>query len=152
MAASAQAAAAGQDSTHEAGPIATGIRAVIRVRPPLAHLGESIEKSSHLCMPASTSSGFANAAAVRSAQSISLRIRDSLHEFSFDGVFGGGASQDDLYTAGGVPSLIENVVRGYNATVFAYGQTGSGKTHTMDGGAPAPSDGTAQRTGEGASY
>lgn len=29
--------------------------------------------------------------------------------------------------------LIENVVTGYNATVFAYGATGAGKTYTMLG-------------------
>ncbi|GIY27048.1 kinesin-like protein KIF19 [Caerostris darwini] len=30
-------------------------------------------------------------------------------------------------------NLVENVVEGYNGTVFAYGATGSGKTHTMVG-------------------
>lgn len=28
---------------------------------------------------------------------------------------------------------IEDVLNGYNGTIFAYGQTGSGKTHTMYG-------------------
>jgi kinesin family protein 3/17 len=31
-------------------------------------------------------------------------------------------------------SLVENVLDGYNGTIFAYGQTGCGKTHTMMGG------------------
>jgi hypothetical protein len=30
-----------------------------------------------------------------------------------------------------VAPLVDNFVRGYNATILAYGQTGSGKTHTM---------------------
>lgn len=30
--------------------------------------------------------------------------------------------------------LVENVLDGYNGTIFAYGQTGCGKTHTMMGG------------------
>jgi kinesin family protein 3/17 len=30
-------------------------------------------------------------------------------------------------------SLVENVIEGYNGTMFAYGQTGCGKTHTMMG-------------------
>jgi len=34
--------------------------------------------------------------------------------------------------------LIENVLCGYNATIFAYGQTGTGKTHTMEGRPLAP--------------
>jgi hypothetical protein len=29
--------------------------------------------------------------------------------------------------------LVENVIEGYNGTIFAYGQTGCGKTHTMMG-------------------
>lgn len=29
--------------------------------------------------------------------------------------------------------LIEEVLAGYNCTVFAYGQTGTGKTFTMEG-------------------
>lgn len=29
--------------------------------------------------------------------------------------------------------LVQDVIEGYNATVFAYGATGSGKTHTMLG-------------------
>lgn len=32
-----------------------------------------------------------------------------------------------------VSPLIEEVLNGYNCTVFAYGQTGTGKTHTMVG-------------------
>lgn len=32
-----------------------------------------------------------------------------------------------------VAPLIEEVLSGYNCTVFAYGQTGTGKTHTMVG-------------------
>ena len=30
-------------------------------------------------------------------------------------------------------SLVDNVLDGYNGTIFAYGQTGCGKTHTMMG-------------------
>ena len=29
--------------------------------------------------------------------------------------------------------LIDNILNGYNGTVFAYGMTGAGKTHTMFG-------------------
>lgn len=32
-----------------------------------------------------------------------------------------------------VSPLIQEVLCGYNCTVFAYGQTGTGKTHTMVG-------------------
>lgn len=29
--------------------------------------------------------------------------------------------------------IVQNVLEGYNGTIFAYGQTGTGKTHTMAG-------------------
>jgi len=29
--------------------------------------------------------------------------------------------------------ILENVLEGYNGTIFAYGQTGTGKTFTMSG-------------------
>jgi len=30
---------------------------------------------------------------------------------------------------------VNEVLEGYNCTIFAYGQTGTGKTYTMEGGA-----------------
>jgi hypothetical protein len=52
--------------------------------------------------------------------------------FSFDHVFGENSAQELVYskTAYG---LVENVLLGYNGTIFAYGQTGCGKTHSMVG-------------------
>ena len=41
-------------------------------------------------------------------------------------------SQIDVYKAVVAP-LLEQVLQGYNCTVFAYGQTGTGKTFTMEG-------------------
>ena len=32
-----------------------------------------------------------------------------------------------------LPSIPQDVLSGYNGTIFAYGQTSSGKTHTMEG-------------------
>ena len=29
--------------------------------------------------------------------------------------------------------IVDNVLEGFNGTIFAYGQTGTGKTHTMSG-------------------
>lgn len=34
--------------------------------------------------------------------------------------------------------LVQNVLKGYNGTIFAYGQTGTGKTFTMEGSSHAP--------------
>ncbi|XP_028160529.1 kinesin-like protein KLP2 [Ostrinia furnacalis] len=53
-------------------------------------------------------------------------------KFTFDRAFGPHAKQVEVYQEV-VSPLIEEVLAGYNCTVFAYGQTGTGKTHTMVG-------------------
>nr|CAD7264082.1 unnamed protein product [Timema shepardi] len=52
--------------------------------------------------------------------------------FSFDRVFDPSSRQMDVYKTVLNP-LIDEVLAGYNCTVFAYGQTGTGKTYTMEG-------------------
>mmetsp|Transcript_28371 Transcript_28371/g.34633 ORF Transcript_28371/g.34633 Transcript_28371/m.34633 type:complete len:339 (-) Transcript_28371:1932-2948(-) len=52
--------------------------------------------------------------------------------FTFDKVFNDTSTQEEVYNTTTKP-LIDEVLKGYNCTVFAYGQTGSGKTHTMMG-------------------
>ena len=52
--------------------------------------------------------------------------------FAFDRVFGTTSKQVDVYKVVAAP-LVEEVLAGYNCTVFAYGQTGTGKTFTMEG-------------------
>ncbi|CAL1294917.1 unnamed protein product [Larinioides sclopetarius] len=52
--------------------------------------------------------------------------------FTFDTVFGTDSTQLDVYNLAARP-IIDNVLEGYNGTIFAYGQTGTGKTFTMEG-------------------
>ncbi|CAD5116546.1 DgyrCDS5425 [Dimorphilus gyrociliatus] len=52
--------------------------------------------------------------------------------FSFDRVFSPKAKQIEVYKAV-VQPLLDEILLGYNCTVFAYGQTGTGKTFTMEG-------------------
>ncbi|XP_073143439.1 kinesin-like protein KIN-5C [Henckelia pumila] len=52
--------------------------------------------------------------------------------FTFDKVFGPNAQQSDLYHQAVVP-IVNEVLEGFNCTIFAYGQTGTGKTYTMEG-------------------
>ncbi|GKV38905.1 hypothetical protein SLEP1_g46758 [Rubroshorea leprosula] len=52
--------------------------------------------------------------------------------FTFDKVFGPSAQQKDLYEQAVVP-IVNEVLEGFNCTIFAYGQTGTGKTYTMEG-------------------
>ncbi len=42
-------------------------------------------------------------------------------------------SQQELVYSKTAFGLVENVLLGYNGTIFAYGQTGCGKTHSMVG-------------------
>lgn len=56
----------------------------------------------------------------------------SSKKFTFDQAFGPESTQTEVYQSVVAP-LIEEVLSGYNCTVFAYGQTGTGKTHTMVG-------------------
>ncbi|XP_029283274.1 kinesin-like protein KIF11 [Cottoperca gobio] len=52
--------------------------------------------------------------------------------YTFDMVFGPAAKQIDVYRSVVFP-ILDEVIMGYNCTVFAYGQTGTGKTFTMEG-------------------
>ncbi|KAK4049586.1 Kinesin- motor protein [Microbotryomycetes sp. JL201] len=47
-------------------------------------------------------------------------------------VFGPDADQVMIYNDVARP-ILDEVLRGYNCTIFAYGQTGTGKTYTMEG-------------------
>jgi len=46
--------------------------------------------------------------------------------------FGQYATQKEVFSSV-VQPIIDEVLEGFNCTVFAYGQTGTGKTHTMEG-------------------
>ncbi|KAK5954323.1 hypothetical protein OHC33_004896 [Knufia fluminis] len=52
--------------------------------------------------------------------------------FTFDRVFGMDSQQADIFDFS-IRSTVEDVMNGYNGTVFAYGQTGAGKSYTMMG-------------------
>ncbi|KAL4238137.1 Kinesin-related protein 6 [Mactra antiquata] len=56
------------------------------------------------------------------------------YKFRFQKVFDPSAKQDEVFDHVAKP-VINNVLDGYNGTIFAYGQTGSGKTFTITGGA-----------------
>ncbi|KAJ6238403.1 kinesin-like protein kif11 [Anaeramoeba flamelloides] len=58
--------------------------------------------------------------------------RQNERTYSYDRVFDQKANQKELFDQVMKP-MIQDVLNGYNATIFAYGQTGSGKTYTMEG-------------------
>ncbi|KAJ8401237.1 hypothetical protein AAFF_G00388190 [Aldrovandia affinis] len=61
------------------------------------------------------------------------------YRFRFQKVFDQEARQEDIFESIAKP-VADNVLGGYNGTIFAYGQTGSGKTFTITGGAERYSD------------
>ena len=58
--------------------------------------------------------------------------REATGAFTYDRVFPTDARQEDVFEYS-IRSTVNDVLAGYNGTVFAYGQTGSGKTFTMMG-------------------
>ncbi|XP_065061437.1 kinesin-like protein KIF6 [Rhopilema esculentum] len=63
-----------------------------------------------------------------------INNKKEAYKFRFNHIFEQNAKQEDIFNAISKP-VIENVLSGYNGTIFAYGQTGSGKTFTITGGA-----------------
>ena len=57
--------------------------------------------------------------------SIEVESVDGSFPFAFDSVFSPESTQAEVFDT--VRPLIDDVLGGYNATIFAYGQTGSGK-------------------------
>ena len=57
---------------------------------------------------------------------------DKTKTYTFDGVFGLDSTQREVY-AQAVAPIVDEVLKGFNCTIFAYGQTGTGKTYTMEG-------------------
>ncbi|CAH7676945.1 kinesin motor domain-domain-containing protein [Phakopsora pachyrhizi] len=61
--------------------------------------------------------------------------------YPFDHVFGPEADQALIFTDV-VSPILNEVLQGYNCTIFAYGQTGTGKTYTMTGDLSVPTSTT----------
>lgn len=61
---------------------------------------------------------------------VALNFKDKIYQLYFDGVFDEGATQQEVFEESCLP-VLEDVLRGNNASLFVYGQTGTGKTYTM---------------------
>lgn len=62
----------------------------------------------------------------------SINKKEYSRKYHFDRVYDSDTSQERLYETAVAP-MVDEVLQGFNCTVFAYGQTGTGKTHTMTG-------------------
>ena len=64
---------------------------------------------------------------------ISIVKRDaSISNFTFNKIFSMDSNQQEIFECTS-KDIVDNVIQGYNGTIFAYGQTGSGKTYTIVG-------------------
>lgn len=59
-------------------------------------------------------------------------VKGQSSTFTFDRVFNKETKQADIFDYS-IKSTVDDLLEGYNGTVFAYGQTSAGKSHTMMG-------------------
>ena len=59
--------------------------------------------------------------------------------YAYDKVFSPYATQEHVFDSL-VSPVVDEVLAGFNCTVFAYGPTGTGKTHTMEGSLEEPAE------------
>ena len=95
------------------------IKVAVRMRP--SHHREHIRRGENLVVECNDN-----------FNDILVNDRYQSKKYSFDHVFGPGATQKTVFNSAVTPTLNE-VLKGYSCTIFAYGQTGTGKTYTMEG-------------------
>ncbi len=105
----------------------------IRIRPPLER--ELKDNSFIQCLNSKSNKIFI------SKKNKPIIINDNLNEsnsnsdieiFTFDRVFKNNSLQEEIFDLVGKEG-INNILSGYNSTIFTYGQTGTGKTYTIEG-------------------
>ncbi|RQM07832.1 hypothetical protein DH86_00000699 [Scytalidium sp. 3C] len=67
-----------------------------------------------------------------SEDTCTLDSKEATGSFTFDRVFDMSSRQKDVFDFSIKPT-VDDILNGYNGTVFAYGQTGAGKSYTMMG-------------------
>jgi hypothetical protein len=101
---------------------ATNIQVAVRCRP-MNH-----EEKKHSQVAAISSDIDTNSVKV-SYNTIGKKVNKSVE---FDKVFGVYSRQQEVYETV-VRPIVDEMLQGYNCTIFAYGPTGTGKTYTMEG-------------------
>ncbi|KAL2913225.1 Kinesin-related motor protein [Polyrhizophydium stewartii] len=96
----------------------TNITVVVRLRP---RNQKEIRENSPACIHTTTNRR-------------ELVVGDSItaKSYTFDRVFGPESTQNTIFNEV-VSGMLNEVLMGFNCTIFAYGQTGTGKTYTMEG-------------------
>ncbi|KAG6814360.1 hypothetical protein H0H92_010946 [Tricholoma furcatifolium] len=115
-------------STHD--DVETNIRVVIRCRKRSER--EIQETSPSIVTLSGAKSKEVSIEVSAPVSSLGLATSPPTRTYPFDLVFGPEADQAMIYHEV-VSPMLDEVLMGYNCTLFAYGQTGTGKTYTMQG-------------------
>ncbi|VVT46768.1 uncharacterized protein SAPINGB_P001377 [Magnusiomyces paraingens] len=99
--------------------VATNIKVIARFRP-------------HNADELAADSSATSIAEFLSQDSVFIESKDFSGSFTYDRVFDMNSSQLDVFNYS-LKQTVDDLLNGYNGTVFAYGQTGSGKSYTMMG-------------------
>lgn len=75
--------------------------------------------------------------AIDTDETCSVQSDSAQGAFTFDRVFGMDSRQHDIFDYS-IKSTVDDIMDGYNGTVFAYGQTGAGKSYSMMGSMDDP--------------
>uniref|UniRef100_D8PT11 Kinesin n=1 Tax=Schizophyllum commune (strain H4-8 / FGSC 9210) TaxID=578458 RepID=D8PT11_SCHCM len=120
------------DETNKAGgdQPETNIQVVIRCR--RRSEKEIAENSPIIVSSSGAKSHEISIEAAAPVSSMGVLTLAPIKTYPFDLVFGPEADQALVYHEVVAP-MLDEVLQGYNCTLFAYGQTGTGKTHTMQG-------------------
>ncbi|KAL4908596.1 hypothetical protein BDW74DRAFT_101986 [Aspergillus multicolor] len=65
-------------------------------------------------------------------ETCAINSKEAAGSFTFDRVFPMDSKQNEVFNYSIAPT-VDDILNGYNGTVFAYGQTGAGKSYTMMG-------------------
>jgi hypothetical protein len=57
-------------------------------------------------------------------------IHDGIHKYNFDRIFGEKSTQEEVFNETALP-VIEDMLKGYNCTIFVFGQTGCVDPNTL---------------------
>ncbi|EFR00458.1 kinesin heavy chain [Nannizzia gypsea CBS 118893] len=67
-----------------------------------------------------------------SEETCRINSKEASSPFTFDRIFDMNSKQSNVFDFS-IRSTVDDIMNGYNGTVFAYGQTGAGKSYTMMG-------------------
>ena len=106
----------GEDDDDSSLSHGSNVRVIVRIRPLL----DSELAADHRCTLLNIGGDRVRMDAPQPfppASSIAVQSKENLHRFAFDAVLGPQASQTQLFRAGGVDHMLEQLMKGYHATI-----------------------------------